>query len=171
MQLINLLFYKKKLLELLTFSPHNSHSSPLFKKSSFLKFSDEVNLGNTLFVSKSINHLLLSLFNNWFLYSSDQHNYETSWSSLDNLHKPSYKTNTYIDVSAINAWNNSQKFLKISLRHLSPNKIKKILSDAFFSKYWNELSAFRYIKLMLDDFQILQALYLFFPFLPVVVIL
>ena len=34
----------------------------------------------------------------------------TSWSSLDNLHKPSYKTNLYdknpIVVSAINAWNN-----------------------------------------------------------------
>ena len=69
---------------------------------------------------------------------TDQHNYETSWSSLGSLHKP-YKTNLYgnnfIIVSAINAWNNSQKLLKISLRHLSPNKIKKILSDAFFSKY------------------------------------
>ena len=52
----------------------------------------------------------------------------------------------------------TQKLLKISLRHLSPNKIKKILSDAFFSKYWNELSTFRYFKLMLDDFQILQVL-------------
>ena len=55
-------------------------------------------------------------------------NYETSWFSLGNLHKPSYKTNTYsknsIVVSAINAWNNSQKLLKIYLRHLFPNKIK-----------------------------------------------
>ena len=42
---------------------------------------------------------------------------------------------------------------------------------SFFTKYCNELSTFRYSKLMLDDFQILQALYLFFPFLPVVVIL
>ena len=170
-----LVVLQKKALRIISFQQRHSHSSPLFKKSSILKFSDNVNLENTLFVSKSINNLLPSLFNNWFLFSSDQHNYETSWSSLDNLHKSSYKTNTYgknsIVVSAINAWNNSQKLLKISLRHLSPNKIKKILSDAFFSKYWNELSAFRYIKLMLDDFQILQALYLFFPFLPVVVIL
>ena len=92
-----------------------------------------------LFVSKSINNLLPSLFNHWFLFSSDQHNYETSCSSLGNLYKPSYKTNlcgkNSIIVSAINACNNSQKLLKVSLRYLSPNKIKKILSDAFFSKY------------------------------------
>ena len=53
-----------------------------------------------------------------------------------NLDKPSYKTNIYfIVVSSINAWNDSQKHLKISLRHLSPNKIKKILSDVFIAKY------------------------------------
>ena len=104
-----------------------------------MKFSGKVNLENTLFVSKSIDNLLPYLFNNWFLFSSDQHNYETSWFSLDNLYKSSCKTNTYgknsIVVIAINAWNNSQKFLKISLRHLSPNKIKKILSDAYFANY------------------------------------
>ena len=138
-QLIDFLCYKKKVLRIINFQPCNSHSSPLFKKRSVLKFSDKVNLESTLFVCKSINNLLPSLFNNWFLFSSDQHNYETFWFSLDNLHKPSYKTNTYgknyIVVSAINAWNNSQKFLKISLRHLSPNKIKKILSDAYFANY------------------------------------
>ena len=107
---------QKKAFRIINFQPRNSQSSPLFKNSSILKFSDKVNLENTLFVSKSINNLLPSLFNNWFLFSSDQHNYETSWSSLDNLHKPSYKTNTYgknsIVISAINAWNNSQKFFK-----------------------------------------------------------
>ena len=122
---LNWLVLQKKALRIINFQPRNS--SPLFKKSSFRKFWDKFNLENTLFVSKSINNLLPSLFNNWFLFSSDQHNYETSWSSLDNLHKPSYKTNTYgknsIVVSAINAWNNSQNFLKISLRHLSPIKI------------------------------------------------
>ena len=86
-----------------------------------------------------MNNLLPPLFNDSFLFSSDQHNYETSCSSLSNLHKPSYKTNLYgknsIIASAINAWNNSQKLLKISFKHLSPNKIKKVLSDAFFSKY------------------------------------
>ena len=39
-------------------------SSPLFKKNFILKFSDKVTLENTLFVSKSINNLLTSLFSN-----------------------------------------------------------------------------------------------------------
>ena len=48
---------------------------------------------------------------------------------------PSHKTNTNGNnsiVNTINAWNNSLRLLKISVRHLSPNKIKSILSDAFF---------------------------------------
>ena len=60
------------------FQSLNSRSSPLFKRSFVLKFSDQVTLENTLFVSKSINNLLPSLFNDWFSFSSDQHNYETS---------------------------------------------------------------------------------------------
>ena len=110
-------------------------SSPLFKKNVILKFSDKVTFENTLFVGKSINNLLPSLFSNWFLFSSEQHNYEISWTSVDyeiitimkflDLHKPSYKTT--IVVSAINAWNNSQKVWKISLRHLSRNN-----NDSYF---------------------------------------
>ena len=109
-----------------------------YSKKFYLKFLGKVNLENTLFVSKSINNLLPSFFNDWFLFSSDQHNYETSWSYHGNLHKPSYKINIFGKnsiVSAIIAWNNLQKLLKISLRHLSLNKIKKTLSDAFFAKY------------------------------------
>ena len=70
---------------------------------------------------------------------------KTSWSSLGNLHKPSYKTNTYSKIRTINAWNNSQKLLKISLRYLSSNKSKKNSVRCQFGKYWNELSTFRYI--------------------------
>ena len=85
------------------------------------------------------------------------------------LHKPSYKTNISgkdsITVSAINAWNNS-KVLKISLRYLSPNKIKKILSDAYFAKYWNKLSTFRYFKFMLDGFSNLASLIFVLIFSP-----
>ena len=134
-----LVILQKTALRIINFQPRNTHSSPLFK-SFILKFSDKVTLENTLFVSKSINNLLPSLFNDWFFFSSDQHNYETSCSFLGNLHKPSYKINLYgknsIIVSAINAWNNSQKLLKIYLRHLSPNR-KKNLSDALFSDILN----------------------------------
>ena len=134
MQLINI---QKKSLRIINFQPRNSHSCTLSKKKRFiLKSSDKVNLENPLFVSKSINNFLPSLLNDWFLFSSDQHNYETFCSSLGNLHKLSYKTSIYgKDSIVVNAINNSQKLFKISLRHLSPNKILKNPSDAFFAKY------------------------------------
>ena len=111
--------FTKKALRIINFSPCNSHPSPLFKKSFILKFLDKVNLESNLIVSKSINNFLPSLFNDWSLFSSNQHNYETSWSSYGNLPKPFYKTNIYgknvIVVRAVNVLNNSQKLLKIYL--------------------------------------------------------
>ena len=127
----SLVILQNRALRNINFQPRNSHLSPLFRKSFILKFLNKVNLENTLFVNKFISNVLSSLFNDWFLFSSDQHNYETFWSYHGNLHKLSYKTNMYgknsVVASAVNAWNNSQKFLQIFLRNLSPNKIKKIL--------------------------------------------
>ena len=92
MELIVLLFYRKRLLELLTFS-HITRK--IYPKIFILKFLDKVNLENTFFVSKSINSDSPSFYNDWFLFSSDQRNYENSWFSHGNLPKPSYKTKTY----------------------------------------------------------------------------
>ena len=50
----------------MNFQSRNSHTSPLFRKTSVLKFKDKINLENILFVSKYINNLLPSLFNNLF---------------------------------------------------------------------------------------------------------
>ena len=48
--------------------PRNSHSSPLYIKKIILKFLDKVNLENSLFVSKSINNPLPSLFTDCFYF-------------------------------------------------------------------------------------------------------
>ena len=143
-------FYKKAL-RIINFQPCNSYSSAQFKKCFILKLLEKVKLENTLFVSKSINNNLPSLFSDWFLFSSDQLN-ETSWSSLGNLHKPSYKTNMarvlllkvqlVLGITHKSCWEFlSEKF-----------SLKKVLSDVFFAKCWCEISTFRYFKLMLDDF-------------------
>ena len=129
-----LVILQKKALRIMNYQPRNSHTSPLFRKAAVLKFKDKINLENILFISKSINNLLPSLFNNWFVFSSDTHKYNTSWSSDDKLQKYSYRTNTYgknsIIISAIESWNNSQNNLKtMSLRLLTPNKIKLLLSN------------------------------------------
>ena len=86
----HLVILQKKKLRIMNYQPQNSHNSPL----AVLKFKDKINLENILFISKSINNLLPSLFNNWFVFSSDTHKYNTSWSSSsdDKLEKYSYRT-------------------------------------------------------------------------------
>ena len=64
-----LVILQKKILKIMNFQPRNSHTSHLFSKTSVLKFKDKINL---LFISKSITNLLPSLFNNWFVFSSDK---------------------------------------------------------------------------------------------------
>ena len=90
-----------------------------------------------LFVSKSLNNLSPSIFNTWFSFSSDQHNYETS---QGNLMKLFYKTDRYgkysITVNAVESWNKIQKQLQsILLKDLSPNKIKTVVTNFYFESY------------------------------------
>ena len=110
-----LVILQKKALRIMNFQPQNSHTSPLFRKTSILKFKDKINLENILLVSKSVNNFL-PLFNNWFVFSSDTPKYNTSWSCYDKLQKYSCRTNTYgknsITISAVESWNNSQNNLK-----------------------------------------------------------
>ena len=80
-------------MRIINFQPYNSHTSPLFKQNSILKFQDKICLENILFVSKSLNNLTLSVFSTAFSFSSDQHNYETSISTQGNLTKRFCKTN------------------------------------------------------------------------------
>ena len=121
---------------IINFQPKNFHTSPLFKQNSILKFQNEICLENILFVSKSLNNLSLSIFNTWFRFSSDQHNYENSSSTQSNLMKLFYQTNRYgkcsIAVSAAELWSKIQKQLKHRLlKDLFPNKIKIVVTNFF----------------------------------------
>ena len=123
----------------MNFLPRNSHASPLLRKIFILKFKDKINLENSLFISKSINNLIPSLFNNHLpspffplIHTSTiPHGF-----LMINSKKYSYITNTYgknsITVSSIESWNNSKNYLKtISLRLLTPNKIRVLLSNEY----------------------------------------
>ena len=82
----------------------------------------------------------MSVFNTWFSFSSDQHNYETSSSTQGNLIKLLYKTKRYgkysITVCAVESWNKVQEQLKDMLfKDLSPNKITTIVSGFYFKLY------------------------------------
>ena len=79
----------------MNFQSRNSHTSSLLRKTSVLKFKAKINLENISFISKSINNLLPSLFNNWLVFNFDTHKNNTLWSSNDKVQKYSYRTNTY----------------------------------------------------------------------------
>ena len=135
-----IIILQKKAIRIINFQPRNFHTSPLFKQNSILKFQDKICLENILFISKTLNNLSPSVFNTWFSFSSDQHNYETASSTQGNLIKLFYKTRRYgtysITVSALEYWSKIQKQLKdLLLRDLSPNKIKIILSDLYLKSY------------------------------------
>ena len=118
--------FTKKAVRIINFQQRNFHTNPLFKQNSILKFQDKICLENILFVSKSLNNLLPSIFNTCFSFSSDQHNYETSNSTQGNLMKLFYQANRYgkysITVIAVESWNKVQKQLKnMLLKDLSAN--------------------------------------------------
>ena len=135
-----IIIFQKKVIRIINFQPRNFHTSPLFKQNSILKFEDKICIENILFISKTLHNLLLSVFNTWFSFTSDQQNYETSSSTQGNLIKLFYKTKRYgkysITVNAVESWNKIQKQLKdLLLRDLSPNKIKTIVSDLYLKSY------------------------------------
>ena len=139
-----IIILQKKAIRIINLQPRNFHTSPLFKQNSILKFQDKICLENILFISKSLNNLSPSVFNTWFSFSSDQHNYETSSSTQGNFIKRFYKTKRYgkfsITVSAVETWNKIQKQLKdLLLRDLSPNKIKTNVSDLYLNHINNSL--------------------------------
>ena len=80
---------------MITFQSRNCYSRPLFSKLKLLKFNDKVLLENVLLTSKFINSLLLPVSNNWFIFCSNIHNYETTSSTTCKLFKPSFCTNLY----------------------------------------------------------------------------
>ena len=126
--------YRKKTIRIINNQPRNSHSSLLLKKSSILKFEDQILINNILFISKSINNLLPPIFNNWFIFCSNIHNYNAVSYLTDKLLKPSYTTDSYgkknsVIKGAINCWNKMQNILRNqSFKSLYQNKIKTILT-------------------------------------------
>ena len=87
---------QKRLLELLIFN-QGIFIPVTCQTKLHLKISRQ-NLPRKYFVSKSLNNLSPLVFNKWFSFSSDQHNYETWSSTQGNLKKLFYKT---IDMGSI----------------------------------------------------------------------
>ena len=119
-QLMVLPFYKNMLSKPLTFS-HVTLTLLFYSKSFILKFSHKFNLGNTLYVSKSINNILSSLFSEagfcFHLTNTIMKNLGLPLAIFMNL----FTKLTFMARILL-------KQLMHCLRHWSPNKIKKSLS-------------------------------------------
>ena len=61
----------------MSFECKNAHLSPLFFRLEIIKIPDKILMENCLFTSKSIDFNLPLIFNHWFTFSSDSHDYET----------------------------------------------------------------------------------------------
>ena len=110
---INRLFIlQKKALRIINFKDRNAHSTPLFVDLNIIKLPDKIKIENCLFINKYVHQKLPSIFNSWFNFSSNCHNYETSFSSKANLkaHTTSYGKAGFINM-VVKTWNNIQKDL------------------------------------------------------------
>ena len=126
----------------MNFECRNAHSSPLFFRHKIIKLSDKIVMENCLFISKSINSNLPPIFNHWFNFSSDSHNYETFSSSKGLLKVKTVNTKKYgreaMTNNSVSSWTNIQKiFSSHVLRELSHSKLKSSLVKYFLKSYSN----------------------------------
>ena len=76
-QVNNYYFTEKKPLRIINNQPMISHSGLLFNKSNILKCEGKILIINKIFISESIDKLLLPILKNWFIFFTKIHNYAT----------------------------------------------------------------------------------------------
>ena len=85
-----LIILQKKALRIMNFKDQLFRSRPQFSSYNILKFGDKITLENIIFVSKSINRQVPSIFYDWFTFSGNLHRYVTCWSVSTHLHVPTF---------------------------------------------------------------------------------
>ena len=92
---MRLTILQKRALKLMNFKPIKFHTSPLYLRLTILKLPDKIFLENYLLITKAINNILPSIFNNWFTFTTETHRYETSSSTNGLLKIPNINTTSY----------------------------------------------------------------------------
>ena len=85
-----LIILQKKALPIMNFKDQLFRSRPQSSSYNILKFGDKITLENIIFVSKSINRQVPSIFYDWFTFSGNLHRYVTCWSVSTHLHIPTF---------------------------------------------------------------------------------
>ena len=104
-----LIILQKKALRIIIFKYELLHSSPLFFSNTILKFGGKITVENIIFVSKSTNRQVPSIFYDWFTVSGNLHRYGTCWSVTNHLNTLPFGIQKYghfsIRASAIGSCN------------------------------------------------------------------
>ena len=112
-----LIILHKKALLIMSFECRNAHSNLLFFRHEGTKLPVKILMENCSFICKSINFNLPPIFNHWFTFFSDSHNYETSSYSKVLLKVKTVNTKKYgreaMIHDAISSWNNIQKIFHL----------------------------------------------------------
>ena len=149
---------QKSALRIVTFSEFKAHHEPLCKLLKILKFVDNIELSNCLFVYDFLNKNLPLSYENTFTRIDDTNATSTTRQAITGkLHQPRYTGTTFglksIYSRCIISWNkftseinkiHKQKFVNkmrstdIDLFKLSRNNLKITLSQHILSKYTDD---------------------------------
>ena len=149
---------QKSVMRIIPFSEFRAHSEPLCKKLSILKFSDNIQITNCLFVYDYLNKNLPKSYVNTFTRLEDNNaNCTTRQGSIGMLHIPRYNSTNFglkcIYNRCIQSWNkytmeinklakknyaNKMTCPDIDLLKLSRGKLKNTLNEHILSKYVND---------------------------------
>ena len=129
---------QKRAMRIMTFSHHNAHTEPLFKKLSILKLNDHISLLNCLFIHDQTRNLLPKCFNNYFTPSEDMLETETR-GRIGTMFIPYVYSHKYgrqsFKITAINTWNNLCETLDMNFFSMSKYNLKATLTNHFVLSY------------------------------------
>ena len=134
---------QNKALRIINFADFRAPSSPLYKISNVLKFTDLVSLKNFLYVFDSFSGKIPSSLRNIFSYIHLRHEHQTRISSQNCVNLPISRTLEY-GINSINGqsarnWN----FFQVNLfkhhnntgKQLTRNKLKSLITSHFINSY------------------------------------
>ena len=131
---------QKNALRILTFSEFRAHTNPIFKALRLLKFRDQIELYNCLFVHDQINNVLPVNFKDYFISLNNLNSINTRNSKSGKLFVPHVNSTRYgrhsVKHSCILSWNNIiNKFPNTDFKIIKRNDLKKLITNSFLDGY------------------------------------
>ena len=134
---------QKKASRLIHFKERNTHTNSVFFKSKMVKLPPKkVKIESCLqqFISKYVNNKSFPIFNSCFIFSSNFHNYETSFLTKGHRQVPTDTTTTYVKGTLISMvtkiWNNIQSQTEDPMITIfSLNNLKNFFFDFYLNLY------------------------------------